>query len=290
MRRVLRRGTSEAISTDADVLVDEIGRSTSWDRALSGVDMVVHLAARVHVMLETAADPVAEFRRVNVQGTENLARAAARAGVSRFVFVSTAKVNGEATRGRPFSERDAPNPQDPYTLSKWEAEQMLAKVAAETGLTVTVLRPPLVYGPGVKGNFLSLLKWVERGLPLPFASIDNRRSLLYLGNLADAIVHCLNDPHAGGRTYLLHDGKDVSTPELIRRLSLQLGRRPRLLPVPASTLEIGCRLIGRADVYRRLAGSLQLDSSAITSELGWQPRFTLDAGLRETVDWFQHRQ
>jgi nucleoside-diphosphate-sugar epimerase len=225
-----------------------------------------------------------------VQGTENLARAAARAGVSRFVFVSTAKVNGEATWGRPFSERDTPNPQDPYALSKWEAEQALAKVSAETGLAVTVLRPPLVYGPGVKGNFLSLLKWVERGVPLPVALIDNRRSLLYVGNLADAIVRCLNVPQADGRTYLLCDGEDVSTPELIRRLSLQFGRRPRLFPIPASMLEFGCKLLGRGSAYDRLAGSLQLDSSAITSELGWQPLFTLDAGLRDTVDWFKHRR
>jgi nucleoside-diphosphate-sugar epimerase len=289
VRRVLHRGTSEAISTDADVLVEEIGPSTSWDRALSGVDMVVHLAARVHVMRETAADPVAEFRRVNVQGTENLARAAARAGVSRFVFVSTAKVNGEATRGRPFSERDAPNPQDPYALSKWEAEQMLAKVAAETGLAVTVLRPPLVYGPGVKANFLSLLRAVDSGVPLPLSSISNLRSLVYVGNLVHALSACLTQPAAANRTFFVSDDHDVSTPQLIREIAAALGKKPLLFPFSPALLHGAGLLTGRAEQIARLTGSLQVDVSSIKTALDWQPPFSLQQGLAQTVSWYRAR-
>jgi UDP-N-acetyl-alpha-D-quinovosamine dehydrogenase len=289
VRRVLRRGTSEGISTDADVLVDEIGPSTSWDRALPGMDAVVHLAARVHVMRDRSADPLSAFRSTNVLGTERLAVAAARAGVCRFVFSSSIKAMGEHTLERPFVESDEPRPEDPYGLSKLEAERALQKVGASTGMSVSILRLPLVYGPGVKGNFFSLLGLCARGVPLPFASIENRRSMLGLDNLAGAISRCLADPRAAGKTYLLSDGEDVSTPDLIRRLSQCFGRRPRLIPFPLGVLKLGCRAVGHYAAYQRLTGSLQVDSRAIAAELGWRPDASLDDGLRKTVDWFVAR-
>ncbi|MDP2323544.1 MAG: NAD-dependent epimerase/dehydratase family protein [Gammaproteobacteria bacterium] len=285
VRRVLRPGHSRRESLD--IGIEDIGPATDWSRALSGVDAVVHLAARVHIMRDTAADPLAAFRHTNVAGTEVLARAAARAGVRRFIFVSSVKVNGERTEGRPFTEHDAPGPEDAYGISKWEAEQRLAEVAADTGMAVTVLRPPLMYGPGVKGNFLALVRAVSSGWPLPRASIRNARSLLYVGNLADAVALCLRGSRPGRQTYLLSDGEDVSTPDLVRRLAVALDRPARLLPVPAGLLRLGLRLTGRGSAYDRLAGSLQVDSSAITRELGWRPPHTLDAGLRETVAWYR---
>lgn len=272
-----------------DVAVGEIGPDTDWNAALSGVDAVVHLAARVHVMKDRAADPLAEFRRVNVAGTARLARAAASSGVRRFVYLSSIKVNGEATHGRPFSESDLPHPQDPYGVSKQEAEQALAQIGAETGLEVVVLRPPLVYGPGVKGNFLRLLQLVKKGMPLPLASIANRRSLLYVGNLADAVCACLSAPAAAGKTYLLCDSEEVSTPDLIRKLAQAMGRPSRLLPFPPVLFDIVSRLGGAAPI-QRLTGSLQINSARIQQELSWHPPFSLDQGIRETVHWFAGQQ
>ena len=288
--RVLRRDDAAAIPANSSVItVGDIGPSTDWEGRLSGVHAIVHLAARVHVMRETATDPGAEFQRVNVAGTEVLARAAVRAGVSRFVFLSTVKVHGEKTTGRPFVESDTPRPEDLYSISKWDAERRLAVVARETGLEVTVLRSPLIYGPAVKGNFLSLLKLCARGVPLPFASIENSRSLVALDNLSGAICRSLADPRAAGKTYLVSDGEDVSTPDLIRRLSKCLGRRPRLIPFPLGVLELGCRAVGHYAAYQRLTESLQVDSRAIAAELGWRPKSSLDEGLRKTVDWFVAR-
>ncbi len=287
VRRASRRGSLRGSPGPADIAVDEIGPTTNWGELLAGMEAVVHLAARVHVMRETAADPLAEFRRVNVQGTENLARAAARAGVARFVFVSTAKVNGEITEGHPFSEGHAPNPQDAYAQSKWEAEQMLARVAAETGLGVTILRPPLVYGPGVKANFLNLLRAVDAGLPLPLASIDNRRSLVYVGNLVHALSACLTQPAAANRTFFVSDDHDVSTPQLVRDIAAALGKKPLLFPFSPSLLRALGQLTGHAEQIGRLAGSLQVDISRIKSELGWKPPFSMQEGLAETARWYR---
>lgn len=287
VRRVLRASGPASTPGPDDFTVDDIGPATDWMRALADIHAVVHLAARVHVMKDTAVDPLSAFRRTNVAGTEMLARAAAKAGVRRFIFVSSIKVNGERTAGRPFTERDMPAPEDAYGISKWEAEQRLAEISTGTGMPVTVLRPPLMYGPGVKGNFLGLMRAVSRGVPLPLALIRNARSLLYVGNLADAVAHCLRDDRPGRQTYLLSDGEDVSTPDLVRRLAAELERPARLLPVPASWLRIGLRLGGRGGVYERLAGSLQVDGGAIARELGWHPRHTLDAGLRNTAAWYR---
>lgn len=265
-------------------------RSTPSDtqRALAGVKTVVHLAGRVHVMEDRAADPLREFRRINAVWTERLARAAADQGVRRFVYMSSVKVNGEETRV-PYTEQDVPTPRDAYGISKWEAEQALAKVSSETGLEVVIVRSPLVYGPGVGGNFLQLLKVLQREIPLPLARIENRRSLIYCGNLTDALILCIRDARAAGRTYLVSDGEDLSTPDLIRRLAKALGLPPRLWPVPPSTLRWVGQIVGRKSMIDRLLGSLQIDSSRIRQELDWHPTYSVDQGLTETATWFTVR-
>jgi len=268
------------------VAVGDIGPATDWRAALEGARCVVHLAARTHVMSESAADPLAEYRRANVAATVRLAREAAAAGARRLVFMSSIKVNGESTQ-RPYTEADPPRPEDAYGVSKWETEQALAGVAAATGLEVVVLRPPLVYGPGVKGNFLRLMRLVARGVPLPLASVANRRSLIYVGNLADAVVAAIDAPGAAGRTLLAADAEDLSTPDLVRAIARSLGTRARLLPCPPALLNLGAALAGRRAVAARLTGSLQVDASALRRELGWRPRATLAQGLEQTARWFR---
>jgi len=264
------------------VATGDLGGATDWRAALAGCDVVVHLAARVHVMSDAASEPLAEFRKVNTVATLNLARQAAAAGVRRFVFVSSVKVNG-AGRDAPYCESDTPAPQDPYAISKWEAEQGLARIAAEAGLEVVILRPPLVYGPGVGANFLRLMQLVEKGWPLPFGRVDNRRSLLFLGNLVDAIRLCLAHPAAAGKTYLVSDGDAVATPELLRLLAAAMERRPRLLPLPASLIRLAGSLLGQSAEVSRLLDSLVLDSRRIREELHWRPPYTLAEGINQTV-------
>lgn len=265
-----------------EVVVGNLDVSTDWRPALAGCDAVVHLAARVHVMNDTAQDPLALYRETNTEATLNLARQAAQAGVRRFVFISTIKVNGEG-RDAPYRETDAPAPQDTYAISKWEAEQGLRRIAQDTGLEVVVLRPPLVYGPGVKANFQHLLRTVARGWPLPLGAIRNRRSLLYLGNFVDAIRVCVEHPDAAGQTFLLDDGQAVSTPELVRAVARAMGRPARLLPVPVGVLGFMGTLLGKRAAVVRLTGSLHVDSSAIRSRLGWEPPYSMEAGLTATV-------
>ncbi len=280
-------------------IVSNLDACTDWRAALAGVEGIIHCAARVHVMRETADDPLAAFRSANVAGTERLARQAAAAGVKRIVFISSIKVNGEETapplsgplpqgRGR-FREDDTPAPQDPYGQTKWEAEAMLAQVAQETGLEVVIVRPPLVYGPGVKGNLARLLGWVERGVPLPLAGIRNARSLIGIDNFTSALQTCLVHPAAAGRTYLVSDGEDVSTPELVRRLGRHLGKPARLFALPAPLLEGLAGLVGRRADVQRLTGSLTVDDSLIRRELGWIPPRTLDEGLAQmTRAWLDN--
>lgn len=269
----------------APVVVGAINAATDWVAALDGCDVVVHLAARVHVMDDKAVDPLAEFRETNTEGTLNLVRQAAQAGVKRFVFISSIKVNGEG-RDAAYLETDTPAPADAYAISKWEAEQGLQQIAADTGLEVVVLRPPLVYGPGVKANFLRLMQLVQKGWPLPLGAISNRRSLLYLGNFVDAIRLCVEHPAAAGQTFLLDDGEPVSTPELIRAVAYAMGRPARLLAVPVGVLELAGALLGQRAAVGRLAGSLYVDSSAIRSRLGWVVPYSLQQGLAATVaDW-----
>lgn len=265
-----------------EVVVGDLDASTDWRPALAGCNAVVHLAARVHVMHDTASDPLALYRATNTDATLNLARQAAQAGVRRFAFVSTIKVNGEG-RDEAYRESDVPAPQDPYAISKWEAEQRLWKIAEETGLEVVILRPPLVYGPGVKANFLRLMQVVKKGWPLPLGAVRNRRSLLYLGNFVDAIRVCVEHPAAAGHTFLIDDGQPVSTPELVRAVARAMGRPARLLAVPVGVLAFAGALLGKRAAVARLAGSLYVDSSTIRSRLGWTPPYTMEAGLEATV-------
>lgn len=283
---VWREEPAGSIQAGLDVVpIDSIGPDTDWNRALAGIDAVIHLAARVHVMDEKAEEPLAAYRRVNVAGTERLARMAAANGVKRLIFMSSVKVHGEETPVR-YTEHDIPAPLDPYGVSKLEAEDILRKIAAKTGLEVVVIRPPLVYGPGVKANFYKLMGIVARGLPLPFGSVNNARSLIYLGNLIDAVILCSRHPSAAGQTFLISDGENVSTPELIRRIAAALGKPARLFPFPPEIMRFAGKLTGRASAVDRLLGSLAVDDSKIRKELGWKPPFTMTEGLKETAEWY----
>ncbi|MEZ5707406.1 MAG: SDR family oxidoreductase [Burkholderiaceae bacterium] len=264
--------------------VGAIDARTDWKEALSGIDCVVHCAARVHVMEETEADPLAAFRAVNVLGTRHLAQEAARSGVKRFIFLSTLKVHGESTRpGHPFRVSDPACPSDPYGLSKWEGEQAVMAVAQHSHMACVVIRPPLVYGPGVKANFARLLKVVSQGIPLPLGGIDNRRSMVNLGNLTDLIAVCTQHPAAAGQTFLVSDGQDVSTPELLRCMGRALGKPARLVAVPPAWLQLIGRLSGRQAQIDRLTGSLQVDIGHTTEVLGWKPRTNLYQAMQELV-------
>lgn len=282
IRAALRRaGQALSAVLDKVVLGDFSGVSTNtWKSVLHDVDTVIHLAARVHMMNDTSTDPLAEFRRVNAEGTLNLARQAAEAGVRRFIFLSSVKVNGEAGF---FRESDVEDPQDPYAISKCEAEQGLRRIAAETGMEVTIIRPPLVYGPGVKANFQSLMQAVRKGVPLPLGSIDNRRSLVGIDNLVDLIVTCIDHPAAANETFLVSDGEDLSTPELVRRIARAQGRPARLFPMPPALLTAAAALLGRREAADRLLSSLQVDISKARDLLGWRPPVSVDEGLTRAV-------
>jgi nucleoside-diphosphate-sugar epimerase len=267
-----------------------IHSGTDWRSALDAIDVVIHLAARVHVMKETAADPLSAFREINVSATRALAESAAGSGVKRFVYVSSIKVNGEATSDKAFSRDDEPRPQDSYATSKLEAEQLLWDIADRTGLEVVVVRPPLVYGAGVGGNFLRLLNVIDRGLPLPIGSVKNKRSMIYNGNLASALIACATHPTAAGKTYLVSDDETLSTPELVLELSGLMGRRARLLHCPQSVLRFVSTLVGKGDEVSRLIESLEVDSFHLRNELGWVPRVGVLDGLEATVAWFVAHQ
>lgn len=282
VKAAMRHASSQAPGQPA--LVGAIDGNTDWTEALAGVELVVHLAARVHVMRESAHNPLAEFRRTNVAGTETLSMAAAKAGVRRLVYLSSIKVHGERSGTAPLSEEDALAPEDPYGISKWEAELALRRVARETGIEVAILRPPLVYGPGVKANFQRIIGLAASGLPLPFASVDNSRSLIFLGNLVDAIARCLDHPAAAGETFLVSDGTDLSTPALVAGLRLALGVPSRLVPCPPSLLRASAGLFGKTAEASRLLDSLQVDITRISTLLSWQPAFSVEQGLRITCE------
>ena len=267
-----------------NISLGDIDANTDWNSALLNCDAVIHLAARVHVMREGADDPLSEFRRVNTAATEHLARCAAARGVRRLVYVSSIGVNGLVTDGTTkFSEEDNTNPHNAYALSKWEAEQALQRVASETGLEVVILRPPLVYGAGAPGNFAQMLRLVDLGVPLPLANIKNKRDLLYVGNLVDALMMCATHPAAANNTYLVSDGEAVSTPEILRGLAKELGVSSRVLPFPIGLLKLMAAMFGRADQVDRLVGSLQVDSTKIRHQLGWLPPYSLQQGFSKTV-------
>ena len=348
------RGAAQMTALPSGVegaMVGDIGPETDWSEVLNGIEGIVHLAARVHVMRESSADPLAAFREVNVEGTKCLAIAAANAGVKRFVYISSVKVNGEGTgkredggrrretgrkrdqrptsnierptsnekeelatdprrltqtfvratcsgknshrfakekaegRSDPYTEMDKPEPQDPYAVSKWEAEQILAEISSATGIEIVIIRPPLVYGPNVRANFLRLLRWVNKGIPLPLGMVDNRRSLVSLDNLVDFLITCIEHPAAAGETFLVSDGEDLSTPALIRRIALSMNIPARLIPVPVCLLRLGGSLLGKKSEVDRLCGSLQVDISKAKSVLGWKPPLSVDEGLAKTADW-----
>lgn len=259
----------------------------NWKNVLVGVLSVIHCAARVHVMKDQSSDPLTEFRQVNVEGTLNLARQAAAANVKRFVFISSIKVNGEVTaEGVCYKADDIPAPLDQYGVSKMEAEHGLRAIAAETGMEVVIIRPVLVYGPGVKANFLDMMRWLNKGVPLPFGAIHNRRSLVALDNLVDLIVTCIDHPAAANQTFLVSDGEELSTSELLRRMGVALGKPACLLPVSSSLLEVGAAMFGKKAFAQRLCGSLQVDISKTRELLGWSPPVSLDEALRHTAVHF----
>jgi len=261
--------------------VNQIDSTTEWSEALVGCQYIIHTAARAHVMNDKDSDPLTEYRRVNVDGTINLARQAAEAGVRRFIFISSIKVNGEQTSfGKPFTAEDTPAPEDAYGISKYEAEQELLQIAADTGLEVVIIRPPLVYGPGVKGNFSSMMRVVKKGYPLPLGSINNKRSLVALDNLVDLIITCINHPAAANQVFLAGDGEDLSTTELLRGVAKAAGVLSRLIPVPAAVLMFGASLLGKKEMAQRLLGSLQVDISKARDLLDWTPLLSVEEGLR----------
>ena len=283
--RVVRQTTSAG-----EVAVGDLHERTPWGDVLSsGIDAVVHLAGKTSVNKGAAQTDIAELHRVNALGTAHLCRQCAKYGVKRFLFVSSVKVLGEGSE-RPYRVDDPVNPGDEYAASKWEAEQSLWSVAQDSGMEVTVVRPPLIYGPGVKGNFLRLMQAVDEKRFLPFGAIGNHRSLIYLGNLTDALRVCLTHPLAAGKVYLLSDGDDVSTAELIQRLAGALGRQARLLPIPVSWMKVLGRLVGKQAQVDRLVGSLTVDTSPIRQELDWVPPYTMKEGLARTAGWYRHRE
>lgn len=268
------------------VAVGRIGCATDWRDALRNVDAVVHLAARVHVMHETRSNPLGAFRRMNVEGTERLARQAADAGVKRLVYVSSIKVNGETSGNQAFTAEDPPGPQDPYATSKWEAEQTLLTLAEKTGMEVVIVRPPLVYGPRVKGNFFRLLRLVDSGLPLPLGALTNSRSLVGIDNLCDMLRVCLEHRAAANQVFLVSDGEDLSTRDLVLRLAEAMNRPVCLVPVPPALLRIAGVVTGKSAEIKRLCETLQVDMTKAPLALGWQPPVSVLKGLRDTVGWY----
>jgi nucleoside-diphosphate-sugar epimerase len=284
----LRRSVASLPPAVQTVKFDSLDDAFDWSHALAGQEVVVHCAARVHVMNDTSADPLMEFRKVNVLGTLHLAAQAAAAGIRRFIFISSIKVNGESTqKGAPFKADDAPLPRDPYGISKMEAEKGLLALAAETGMEVVIIRPVLVYGPGVKANFQSMMRWMDKGIPLPFAAIDNRRSLVALHNLVDLIITCISHPSASNQIFLVSDGNDLSTAGLLIRMAQALNKRARLFPVPDYLLQGAAVLLGKSSISQRLLGSLQVDISKTKNLLQWEPPLSVDAALKATAVYYK---
>lgn len=287
VRGAVRKLSSAAGFAGAVVQMADISEDADRSSAFDGIDAVVHLAARVHRMRDNVPDPLAAFRAVNTQGTLRLARAAAAQGVKRFVYLSSVNVNGIFTQpGQVFTADDPPAPVEAYGVSKHEAEQALRQLAAETGLELVVIRPALVYGPGVKANFLAMMRWLHRGVPLPLGAIDNQRSLLALDNLLDLIATCLHHPNARNQTFLASDGEDLSTTALLRRAAAALGRPARLIPVPVPVFRAAARLVGKADFAERICGSLQVDIGKTRALLGWAPPVNVDEGLKQAAQHY----
>lgn len=288
---VAARSRMESFPSNVQVKkIDSFEHQSQCAEVVTGSEVVVHCAARVHVMKETAIDPLMEFREINVVGTLNLAREAASAGAKRFIFISSIKVNGESTEpGHPYQADDAPAPSDLYGISKMEAEDGLRRLALETGMEVVIIRPVLIYGPGVKSNFRSMMAWLSRGFPMPLGAVRNKRSLVSLDNLVDLIEICLHHPRAANQTFLVSDGEDVSTPELLTRLGIALKKPVRLIPVPLVFLHFFATLVGRSSMADRLCGSLQVDIEKTRNLLDWSPPYGMDDALAKTADDFKKK-
>jgi len=287
----VRQRSSFFSKSALQVEVGDLTSDTDWSEPLDSVSVVIHTAARVHVMNDSALDPLTEFRRVNLEGTVNLAKQAAEAGVKRFIFLSSIKVNGEATKvGTPFTADDVPAPRDAYGISKAETEQALLDLSAATDMEVVIVRPVLVYGPNVKANFLDMMHWLSKGIPLPFGAINNKRSLIALDNLVDLIITCVDHPAAANQIFLASDGEDISTTELLQKISLSLKQKPRLIPVSSKVLCMVAGLIGKRGLARRLIGSLQVDITKTKNVLNWHPPLNLDDALKKTVQSFLQQQ
>jgi nucleoside-diphosphate-sugar epimerase len=286
--RAATRSTSEVHAGAEVVNIGAIDGDTDWSHALANMDVVIHLVGRVYQMQDTTTDPLAEFRRVNVEGTLNLASQAIEAGVQRFIFISSIKVNGENTLpGLPYTAEDQPAPVDPYGISKHEAEDNLRRLAGETGMEMVIIRSPLVYGPGVKGNFKKMLHWLDKTVPLPLGAIHNKRSLVALDNLLDLIITCVDHPAAANQTFLAGDGVDLSTTELLRRMASALDKTAWLLPMPMWMLKRGASLLGKSPMAQRLCGSLQVDINKTREILGWTPVVGVDEALRRTAQHYK---
>ena len=269
------------------IQVGDLLPSTDWSDALSGVNVVIHLAARVHIMNDDSGDPAAEFRKINTLGTLNLARQAAKLKVSRFIYLSSIKVNGETTIvDEPFNEQVSVVPTDPYGLSKYLAEQGLEEIANQTMMDVVIIRPPLVYGPNVKANFETMMKWLYKGIPLPLGTIHNQRSLVALDNLVDLIKTCIEHPNASNQIFLVSDDEDLSTTELLQRLAVSLGKSSHLVPVPAYLLTTVATLLGKRNFAQRLCGSLHIDISHTKQALGWSPPVSVTKALQDTANTY----
>lgn len=264
----------------------ELGEDINWRPLLTGIDSVIHLAARVHMLHDTDPNPQQRFQKINVDATVQLARQAAEMGVKRFVFASSIVVHGLSTHGTAFSESTPPAPVNDYARSKWEAEQALHAIGAETDLEIVIIRPPLIYGAGVKANFHMLMRIVEKKIPLPLASIHNKRNMLYVGNFSDALSLCATHPHAAGHTFVIADGHAISTPELMRMMATHMRIPSRLFPFPPALLTLGGTLLGQAGMVHRLIGSLEVDASHLRNTLGWSPPFSIEEGVQHTVNWF----
>ncbi|NVZ68386.1 UDP-glucose 4-epimerase family protein [Pseudomonas costantinii] len=285
------RGSRFTCATAERVVRFEDLATADFSAELAGMDAVVHCAARVHVMNDLEADPLQAFRHVNVEGTLNVARQAAAAGVHRFVFLSSIKVNGEVSEpGMPFTADQAGNPADPYGVSKMEAEHRLRELALTTGMEVVIIRPVLVYGPGVKANFLNMMRWLHKGIPLPFGAIHNARSLVALDNLVDLTILCMSHPAAANQTFMVSDGEDLSTSSLLRKMALALGKPARLLPVPAVLLRAAANMLGKRSLSQRLCGSLQVDIAKTRAVLGWTPPLSVDQALKVTASDYMENE
>lgn len=274
------RDSSKASKKIPSLVVGEINAHTNWHSALEGCDAVVHLASRVHVMKEDSSDPLAKFREVNVEGTANLAHQAVKAGVKRFIFISSIKVNGESTCGVPFNRSDNPHPQDPYGISKCEAEKVLIEISNNSAMEVVIIRPPLIYGPGVKGNLLSISRVVQKSLPLPLGGLKNRRDMVSIYNLCDLIMLCLTHPSAANKTFLVSDDSAISTSELVTYMARGMGKKTFLLPAPVKIMEFVARVFNKSSITDRLFGSLEVDISDTKKALAWKPPYSVEESFK----------